>query len=91
MLKAVSLQKNGMDIQTRKISFVQKFLKLQNEEIITALENMLREKQAEQFEQELHPMSLEQLHNEINQAIEDSNNGNVIEAHDLKKKIQKWS
>jgi hypothetical protein len=33
-----------MDLQTRKIEFVQKFLKIQNEELITQLENLLKKK-----------------------------------------------
>jgi hypothetical protein len=41
-----------MDLQTRKIIFVQEFLRLQNEEIIHGLEKLLRKKKAEQFEKE---------------------------------------
>lgn len=33
-----------MDLQTQKITFVQEFLKLQNEEIISNLEGFLRKK-----------------------------------------------
>jgi len=36
-----------MDLQTRKISFIQEFLKLQSEEIINSLEKMLKQKQIE--------------------------------------------
>ena len=79
-----------MDLQARKITFVQEFLRLQNEEIINGLENLLRKKKAEQFEKELKPMSLEQFNNEIDQAIEDSKNEKVIKASDLKAKIKKW-
>ena len=79
-----------MDLQARKITFVQEFLRLQNEEIINGLENLLRKKKAEQFEKDLRPMSLEQFNSDIDQAIEDSKNDNVIKATDLKAKIEKW-
>lgn len=46
---------------------------------------------AELLEKDLKPMSLDQLHNEIDQAMEDSKNDRVIKASDLKAKIQKWS
>lgn len=35
-----------MDLQNRKITFVQEFLRLQNEEIISGLENLLKKKKA---------------------------------------------
>jgi hypothetical protein len=34
-----------MDLETRKISFVLEFLRLQNEEIISGLEKLLRKKE----------------------------------------------
>jgi len=42
-----------MDLETRKITFVQEFLRLQNEEIVSGLEDLLRRKMAEQYEQKL--------------------------------------
>tara|TARA_R110002050_G_scaffold109796_7_gene221243 strand:- start:5232 stop:5474 length:243 start_codon:yes stop_codon:yes gene_type:complete len=80
-----------MDLETRKISFVQEFLRLQNEEIISGLEKMLHKRKAELIENSLKPMSMEQFNNEIDQALDDSKNGRVIKATDLKDKIQKWS
>jgi hypothetical protein len=79
-----------MDIQTRKITFVQEFLRLQNEEIISGLENLLRKKKAEQFENELKPMSLNEFNEQIDKSLDDSSNGKVIKAEDLKEKIKKW-
>ena len=77
-----------MDLQARKITFVQEFLRLQNEGIISGLENMLRKKKSEMYEKGLNPMSLEQFHNEIDQALEDSENDRVTKAADLKAKYQ---
>jgi len=80
-----------MDLQTRKITFVQEFLKLQNEEIISGLEDLLREKKAEQIGKSLTPMSIDQFNFEIDQSMKDSDDSRLTSARDLKKKTRKWS
>jgi len=80
-----------MNLEARKISFVQEFLRLQNEEIVIGLEKLLHKRKAELLENDMKPMSLEKFHADINQSIEDSENGRLISANDLKAKIQKWS
>lgn len=80
-----------MDLQTRKITFVQEFLRLQNEEIISGLEHLLREKKAEQIDKSLTPMSIDQFNFEIDQSMKDSVDGRLTSAKDLKKKTRKWS
>lgn len=79
-----------MDLQARKITFVQEFLRLQNEEIVSGLEDLLRKKKAEQYEQQLNPMSTDQLNNEIDQALLDSKENRIISASDLQKKAKQW-
>lgn len=80
-----------MDLEARKIEFVQEFLRLQNEEIISELEKLLRKRKVELIEKNLKPMTMEQYDAEIDQAMEDSKNGRMIEVSDLKAKIGKWS
>ena len=80
-----------MNLEARKIEFVQEFLRLENEEIVSGLEKLLRKRKMELMENELKPMSMEQFNAEIDQAMEDSKNDNVIKASDLKAKIDKWS
>ena len=48
-----------MDIQSRKNNFVQEFLKLQNEELITLFEKLLLDNKDEST---FKPMSLEDLY-----------------------------
>jgi len=88
--KIYNFTKKSMDLKNRKITFVQEFLRLQNEEIISGLENLLKMKKSELFEKKLTPMSLEQFNSEIDQALFDSENGRITSALDLKKKAQKW-
>ncbi|NCT09800.1 MAG: hypothetical protein GW772_06945 [Flavobacteriia bacterium] len=80
-----------MDLETRKISFVQEFLRLQNEEIVSGLENFLRKRKTELAEKNFKPMTMEQFNSEIDQALEDSSNERMIKATELKAKIKKWN
>lgn len=80
-----------MNLQTRKIAFVQEFLRLQNESVIGELEKILRNKKVEEIEKSMFPLSIEQFNKEIDQSLKDSKNDNVISAQNLKKKIQKWA
>ena len=79
-----------MDLKARKITFVQEFLRLQNEEIVSGLEDLLRKKKAEQYEQKLKPMSADQFNIEIDQAMVDSKEDRITSASDLKKKAKQW-
>lgn len=80
-----------MDLEVRKITFVQEFLRLEDEEIIRGLEKLLRKRKAELIEENLKPMTTEQYNAEIDQAMDDSKNGRMIKATDLKAKIKKWN
>ena len=75
-----------MDIQTRKIEFIQAFLKLQNEKVISLFENLLK------FEtgHSLEPMSIEKFNERIERSIVDSKNDSVTEAKTLLKEIKEW-
>jgi hypothetical protein len=77
-----------MDLQTRKINFIQEFLKLQSEKAISHLESLLKHEKNEIQE---NPMSVEDYHLRINQSIDDSKNDRIIESNDLLSEIEKWS
>jgi hypothetical protein len=77
-----------MNIEARKLSFIQEFLRVQTEDIVIGLEKLLKEKKSEQYENDLKPMGLDQLNKEIDQALMDSENDRVIKATKLK---EKWA
>ena len=79
-----------MDLQSRKISFVQEFLDLQNEEIISLFEKLLRWEKKKLTQKELTPMTLEELNKRIDTALEDSKNGRLTESGKLLSEIEKW-
>lgn len=78
-----------MDIQTRKIEFIQEFLKLQNEELISRLENLLRagKSKNDDFKQ----MTIDEFKSRINQSMNDSKNDRLTNSDDLIAEIEKWS
>ncbi len=79
-----------MDIQTRKINFVQEFLRLRNTKLIEKLEKILLEDKAKDYEANLKPLSIDSLNKMIDKSIEDSKQGNVISALDLKESVKRW-
>lgn len=80
-----------MDLQTRKLTFIQEFLRIQNEDIISGLEKMLKKSRVELYEKNLKPMSIEQFNTDIDKSLEDSANDRVMSARELKEEIKKWS
>jgi hypothetical protein len=80
-----------MDIQTRKIHFVQEFLRLKNEEIIEKFENILRVEKQKMYEKSIQPMSIKEFNQVIDNAEEDSQNGRLISSEDMKKEISSWT
>jgi len=79
-----------MDLQTRKLNFIQEFLRLKNEDLINKLEHLLRSEKQKQFEENINPMNLDDFNEMIDAAERDSKNNNVIPARDLKKEIDSW-
>lgn len=78
-----------MDLQTRKIQFVQEFLKLESEKAISHFEKLLKKETA--LDSQFNPMTIEEFHVRINQANEDSKNGKLTESSQLLSEIEKWS
>jgi anionic cell wall polymer biosynthesis LytR-Cps2A-Psr (LCP) family protein len=79
-----------MDLQTRKISFVQEFLSIESEEIISRLENFLKKEKKINTTKEFSPMTMEEFQNRINQSEQDSINGRLTEMNDFLAEIKKW-
>lgn len=77
-----------MDIQSRKIEFVKEFLKLQNEELLTSLENLLRSKSSKK--NEIKPLTVSELNKRIDKSIQDSENDRVTLSDDLMIEVGKW-
>ena len=79
-----------MDIQTRKINFVQEFLGINNVKLIEKLERILLEDKAREYEANLKPMEMDELNEIADNSIEDSQYGKVIDVNELKEISKKW-
>ncbi|MBF6609824.1 MAG: hypothetical protein ITF99_01580 [Chryseobacterium sp.] len=74
-----------MDLQTRKLAFIQEFLKVQSEELISRLENILKSNN-----EDFSLFTSEELNSRINAAMEDSKKDQVTESTELIAEIKQW-
>ena len=79
-----------MDIQTRKIQFIQEFLKYANDNMLVRFEKMLKQEREKAFEKEIKPMSLMEYEQRMEKAFEDVKNSRVKSARNLKSEIASW-
>lgn len=79
-----------MDIQTKKLHFVQEFLRINDEEIIDKLNNLLKVERKNKTEKELKPFTIKEFNELIDRAEADSEAGRYISAQEMKKEIDSW-
>ena len=79
-----------MDIQERKIHFIQEFLKYSNDNLLSKFEAMLQQEREKSFENEIKPMTLKEYEGRIDRALEDVKNNKIVSARDLKIEIAAW-
>lgn len=72
-----------MNLEARKIEFVQNFLKLQNEEVISRLEKILNKGKDNSNEQNFKPMTESELNQRIDQSESDFKNNRFKDSNDL--------
>jgi hypothetical protein len=64
-----------MDLQTRKIAFVQQFLRFQSEEVISEFEKLLKKKISKiSDEKDFLPMAIAEFNNAIDKSEDDFKN-----------------
>ncbi|QBN19488.1 hypothetical protein [Flavobacterium nackdongense] len=79
-----------MDLQTRKTAFVQEFLSIQSEEVISRLEKYLKKEQISIKEKSFKTMTTKDLNRRIDRSEQDSINGRLTEMDDFLAEIEKW-
>lgn len=78
-----------MNLEGRKLEFIQDFLKVQNEDLISRLEKILQKEINNLDQENFTPMSREEYNIRIDASMSDSDNGRLIKAEDLKAKMEK--
>lgn len=79
-----------INIDTRKISLTKQILSLDNEEVLIAFEDLLKEAKMASYETNLKPKSLDQYKDEIRSAINDEKAGRLTRVTDLKEEVRGW-
>ena len=77
-----------MDLQTRKIAFVQDFLKLESEKVIVQFEKLLQKQTTSSST--LEPMSVADFQKRIHQSVSDSNEGKLTSSEHFLEEIAEW-
>ncbi|HZK93793.1 MAG TPA: hypothetical protein VFC67_06265 [Prolixibacteraceae bacterium] len=79
-----------MNIQASKVVLIEEILRMNDERLITRFESFIREEKKTAHERNLKAMSIDEFHEMIDQARQNSNDGRVISHQDLKKKVKTW-
>ena len=80
-----------MDLQARKIHFVQEFLRLNNEKIISKFEQILHTEKKKLYSENISPMSLNEFNRIIGDSEDDATNGRVKGIQELDRDIDSWT
>ncbi len=80
-----------MNLESRKLEFIEEFLKIQSEAVISRLEKLLKKEKKSSQTEMIIPMTLSELNLRIDHSTEDSKNGRLIHSDDLKSIIEKWN
>lgn len=72
-----------MNLEARKIQFIQEFLKLESEEKISQFENMLKKEKKSDYLDDLKPMTQDELERRIDQSESDFQNNRYKENGEL--------
>ncbi|MCK9617736.1 MAG: hypothetical protein M0R21_07850 [Lentimicrobiaceae bacterium] len=79
-----------MDIQARKLHFVQEFLRVADDELVTKLEKLLLIERKKKLNRELDLLTLKEFNEIVEKSEEDFENGRVTEARNLIDQIETW-
>ena len=72
-----------MNIQGRKIKFVQEFLEIQSEDVIAQFEELLKKEKRAELEKSSLPMSIVELNERIDKSEHDFRNGRYKASSEL--------
>ncbi len=73
-----------MDIQTKKIHFIEEFLRIQNEGVINLLDAVLKNEKNKLYKDSLKPMTMDELNARIAEAEKDISEGNVYSTGEVR-------
>ena len=78
-----------MDIEARKLTIIEQFIRVQNVDIVSQFEKILKKVQKNDYSPK--PFTLEELNIRINKSMKNSKNGELIDNDELISEIEKWN
>jgi len=78
----------NMGIEARKLTIIEQFITIQNTDIISQFENLL--KKFNKTDLSLKPFTAEELNTRIDKSMKSASNEELISNTELIKEIQKW-
>jgi hypothetical protein len=79
-----------MNIHAKKLVLIEEFLRISDESLITELKSFIKQEKKISHERNLKPMSMDEFHEMIDHAKNDSDAGRVISHQELIKKTKTW-
>jgi hypothetical protein len=79
----------AMSLQKRKIQLAQDVLRIEDEQTLTGMEQLLKQRRLEQFRTNLRPMTEDELNARIDQSEVDFKEGRFVPAEELLKKYRR--
>jgi hypothetical protein len=73
----------GTDIQSHKMLFIQEYLRLNDEQIINKLSNLLHSEKAKKINIELKPMTQNEFSEKLEKSERDIATGNIYSQQDI--------
>ena len=80
-----------MNLEARKLTFIEKFISLNNDEIISQFEELLAKVKNNYPSDGIKPMTVHEFNERIDKSMKDSIEGKLTDHEDLKKESEKWT
>jgi hypothetical protein len=79
-----------MDLQERKLEFIEEYIRLSDEKIIDKLEKVLRSEKKRSVKSEIKSLTQAEMDNMIEESEEDIRLGNIISHDAVKLEVLSW-
>jgi len=80
-----------MNLEIRKLNFIQDFLRINNEKVVLLLEKALTEEKRKLYDKNLSPYTIEEFDKLIDQSEEDTKHKKFKSTELFKSELKAWS
>lgn len=80
-----------MNLETKKLEFIEEYIRLNDESIINKLEEVLREEKRKSLKEErVRPLTQAEMDAMLEESEEDIRQGNVLSHESVKQEVLRW-